>query len=289
MSDDDGDTIFGCKYDLLEKNEGHSKSNRKGAKKYNPYHKLKLKDGTKKIIIRMYDSNKNVFYFNFEDFDLVMKSIDENGEVKFNTWCKFNNGYIFARFNEKMVAMHRLIMSHYYPDEIEEKGIMVDHRNIKPTDNRKENLRLVTHSENMYNKNKIKRMCTASPLPKEIEDVIFPKYIFYTKSNRKSCGYDYINGFIISYHPMQGTLPNGKSKKKAFTRMKLNILEKLKLAIDYYKELNSKMTKENEKFPGQMKEVYEGIKDLEVQYYKILKKETLKKLLLKKYFKKLHK
>ena len=47
------------------------------------------------------------------------------------------------------------------------------------------------------------------------------------------------------------------------------------------------MTKEDEKFPGQMKEVYEGIKDLENQYYKILKKETLKKLLLKKYFKKL--
>ena len=79
--------------------------------------------------------------------------------------------------------------------------------------------------------------------------------------------------FKSKYHPIQGNIQRVDNLKvRGFVSMKLNILEKLKLTIDYYKELNSKMKVENEKFPGQMKEVIEGIKDLEDQYYEIIKK-----------------
>ncbi len=48
-----------------------------------------------------------------------------------------------------MVSMHREIMNH-------PKGSLVDHRNTDPLDNRRSNLRLATHSQNMSNRKKMK-------------------------------------------------------------------------------------------------------------------------------------
>jgi len=54
----------------------------------------------------------------------------------------------------KTVRMHREIMN--APD-----GVLVDHRNRNPLDNRRANLRLATHSQNMQNRGK-KRCKTSS-------------------------------------------------------------------------------------------------------------------------------
>jgi hypothetical protein len=260
--------VFKLEYEKIlkqENHEGHPVKYFKGLL-FNKYEKLtlELKNGDIKIVIRMFDKNDNDFYFNFEDFDIVMKRKNKKGEETWITWKKDDRGHIVTSIDRKKVYLRRLLMQNYYPDKIKE-GKEVYHKYKHKFDNRIENLLLVTSSTTKYNRKKQKRMCYANPLPKEIEDIIFPKYIYYTKGKcgKKKDGYQ--DGFAINCHPMLGTYPNGKSKSKSFVSMKITVLEKLKLAIDYYKELNSKMTKEDEKFDGQMELMNGGIKHLEDQ------------------------
>ena len=70
-------------------------------------------------------------------------------------WCAKENGpRIYAirltsgpKNRTRIVSLHREIMK-------PRKGLLVDHRNRNTLDNRRENLRLATHSENQYNKAK---------------------------------------------------------------------------------------------------------------------------------------
>jgi hypothetical protein len=55
------------------------------------------------------------------------------------------NGYIFTKFHGKTVYLHRLLTN-------APKGLEVDHVNRDSLDNRRANLRLVTHSRNELNK-----------------------------------------------------------------------------------------------------------------------------------------
>ena len=61
-----------------------------------------------------------------------------------------NTGYIFARINGKKYLGHRLAWVYMY-GEIPD-GLHIDHINHIRTDNRIENLRLVTNSENHKNR-----------------------------------------------------------------------------------------------------------------------------------------
>ena len=72
-------------------------------------------------------------------------------------WCyhKFNNkgyavrGELITKGKIKTIYMHRFITA--APDNME-----VDHRNGYTLDNRRQNLRLVTHGQNQYNRKKTK-------------------------------------------------------------------------------------------------------------------------------------
>lgn len=69
-------------------------------------------------------------------------------------WHCAKNGYAVSRVNKKKIYMHRLILN--APD-----GQKVDHVNRIKTDNRLENLRLVTSQQNMFNRVKNTNVCTS--------------------------------------------------------------------------------------------------------------------------------
>lgn len=61
------------------------------------------------------------------------------------------NGYVRCVVKQKTIELHRVVMNTY--DILKsETDLEVDHINRDKLDNRKENLRLVTHAENMLNK-----------------------------------------------------------------------------------------------------------------------------------------
>ncbi|MGB7581071.1 MAG: AP2/ERF family transcription factor [Sedimentisphaerales bacterium] len=80
---------------------------------------------------------------------------------RFN-WCAKENGpRIYAvrlvgdsNNRTKIISMHREIMG-------EPAGMLVDHHNRNTLDNRKENLRLATHSQNQFNKGKTTKKTTS--------------------------------------------------------------------------------------------------------------------------------
>jgi hypothetical protein len=83
-------------------------------------------------------------------------------EVNRFNWCAKENGprtYAVRLVGDshnrtKILSMHREIMG-------APAGMLVDHRNRDTLDNRKENLRLATHSQNQFNKGKTSRKTTS--------------------------------------------------------------------------------------------------------------------------------
>ena len=80
---------------------------------------------------------------------------------RFNWTIRRSNSSVYAfRFldepgkNTKIISMHRDIMK-------PRKGLLVDHRNTNSLDNRRENLRNATKSQNQQNRNKVKRKTTS--------------------------------------------------------------------------------------------------------------------------------
>ena len=75
------------------------------------------------------------FYFDLEDYDKLKEHC---------WWATRHYMWTYIKGTTKRLSMHRLIMES--PDDKE-----VDHINWKRYDNRKENLRVCTHQENMMN------------------------------------------------------------------------------------------------------------------------------------------
>ena len=91
-----------------------------------------------KDYITLYDNKNRPFIFDYEDYDKVSKF----------TWCKNNLGYFCAtipKSGKKKMLLHRFIMG------LTERNIKIDHINHKVNDNRKCNLRICSHKENLAN------------------------------------------------------------------------------------------------------------------------------------------
>jgi hypothetical protein len=97
-------------------------------KKYNDYE-------IQEDYVIMYTSKGEPFYIDLEDF----------WKVKNICWNQSDTGYIISDINNKRTRLHRFIMN--CPD-----GMDVDHINHNKLDNRKNNLRIVTRSQNHMNK-----------------------------------------------------------------------------------------------------------------------------------------
>ena len=83
-----------------------------------------------------YTLKGEAFYFDLEDYE----------KIRDYCWCYNKEKYVYTRIRQstKRIFMHRMI---YNVD----KGYEVDHINHTPYDNRKENLRIVTRSQNNMN------------------------------------------------------------------------------------------------------------------------------------------
>lgn len=82
--------------------------------------------------------------------------VDNEDYFKLNirNWHYFN-GYAHGKINNKTVRMHRLVMNLQVGD-----GLEIDHINGNKLDNRKINLRIVTHMQNMWNTPRFKNSRT---------------------------------------------------------------------------------------------------------------------------------
>lgn len=85
-----------------------------------------------------YTSKKEPFYFDLEDYE----------KIKDVYWRITNVGYVVGRKDGKIVLMHRIVMD--APDYKTIK-LDVDHINHCTVDNRKSNLRLISHQQNLMN------------------------------------------------------------------------------------------------------------------------------------------
>lgn len=101
--------------------------NKKYKKKYNRYEIC----GN---YVTMYTLNNEPFDIDLEDF----------WKVKDICWHKDTSGYIVGITNDNIIRLHRYVMN--CPDDME-----VDHKKHDKSDNRKENLRIATRSQNMMN------------------------------------------------------------------------------------------------------------------------------------------
>lgn len=107
---------------------------------------------------------------------------DDHERVKTRQWFSATGGkYIACSVNinkvRKMLYLHNFIMNRIiFPG----KGVKnsIDHANRDGLDNRKENLRLATQTEQNINKTAKKRLAT---LPEGIEEL--PTHIWYIKAN----------------------------------------------------------------------------------------------------------
>ena len=105
----------------------------KQGKKYNDYN-LDLNYGIG------YTTNGEEFYFSKEDYDLI----------KDFCWYLDSCGYVVARYDtDRHVTMGRLLLGVIDEDWTK---IQVDHKNGDKKDNRRENIRLATPSQNGINK-----------------------------------------------------------------------------------------------------------------------------------------
>lgn len=88
-----------------------------------------------------YTEDGTEFYFNLEDYDKIKEYrwTEEHGYI---ICYKVENGQKYR------VPMHRLVMGLPMRDKTQ----IVDHKNLQRNDNRKENLRICTYSQNSYNK-----------------------------------------------------------------------------------------------------------------------------------------
>lgn len=91
--------------------------------------------------------------FRYEDGMLFKKHKQCNKWICYNDNKPNSNGYIAVMVNNKLYMLHRLVYK-FHNDEWDiefSHNNSIDHINGNPSDNRIENLRVVTHSENLQN------------------------------------------------------------------------------------------------------------------------------------------
>jgi len=193
----------------------------------------KVKNNKKEIFYMMYIKEDVYTKFSLKDLDKV---IDFNGTRP--TWCLSNNGYISCRTksyeDRKFCYLHQYIMNTHDKDNTNYEET-VDHINQDKLDNRRENLRIVSMSEQNKNKDKQKRRKDACDLPNGIN--VLPKYIEYRKEIYDKENNTQREFFLVNHHTLEKIWETTKSNK-------VSILDKLKHAKAKLELIEKKITEE---------------------------------------------
>ena len=90
-----------------------------------------------------------------ETIDHTFVSKEDYNELNKYKWNKNNNNYVRGKINNKVWSLHRYIMIKLLDNNIDSK-IKIDHIDNNPLNNNRNNLRIVTDSENSRNRTKLK-------------------------------------------------------------------------------------------------------------------------------------
>lgn len=120
-----------------------------------------------------------------DDFVFVIDKEDFE-KVKLRSWYKLSSGYIASSMVvngvKKQLLLHRYVLNRL---DFPGKGATesVDHINRNPLDNRKENLRIVSQTEQNINQSKKPRTIVQLPDNCGIQPDDIPRHIWYVKPN----------------------------------------------------------------------------------------------------------
>lgn len=86
----------------------------------------------------------NDFYIGITTTNFFIIDIEDYKKVKKYCWHSDNLGYVITKINNKTISLHKFLLK-------TDTNEIIDHINRKPWDNRKDNLRIVTFKENIWN------------------------------------------------------------------------------------------------------------------------------------------
>jgi len=177
----------------------------------------------------MYCETNAYTTFSIEDYKDVINPI----ENKYPTWHIEKIGYIQTKnyITRTTVYLHQVICKKH--NEKKYSTLSVDHKNRDKLDNRKENLRFATQSEQNQNTDKRNRKYNAKKLPEGLKQEDMPKYVLYYSEiygTNKDKFREWLN---IEKHPKQYENRRWSTSKS----MAITIQEKLDQAKAKLKEL----------------------------------------------------
>lgn len=220
---------FPNNYNVIESFEGHKVlAGKKSGQIFNPYWLVYDKNDNTQTKIFLMSCNENQNYFIFSH-----KSINY---VKDRTWFLSENGYITTvEKNDDgkryQYYLHQLICKTEKGDESDTKS--VDHINRNKLDNRIENLRWATQSEQNENTDKRARKHNAKPLPEGLKQEDIPKFVVYYHEWLNTDKTRFREFFKIEKHPKLEKIWIGSKSNK------ISIQDKLQEAKNKLNELDN--------------------------------------------------